>query len=309
MGAGRHDLRSGCLWYADTKGRGWRNASTRGNRGGRRPCSSRATPTLDVFDRRARHPHPCPRCRSGPGNADADGPGRRAHRPPPSGMPLAATGDAAPAAVRRRPCRRRWLPALRLARPAGHGRRPSSATPPPDSRPARRDADTPGSLRRPSSSCSRRPRSTRRSPPGSTLTTSGRPAPGRGRRRASWRAATPCSQPGAGDPRPSPAGPALPTSPRRPPPRSRPQGATTVTVSVDTSYASGPTAAPDVARRLRARASPRPVATIGLSTQRAAPGQPGPADPAAEAGAGLRGAAARAAGHRRPSTRRTGAGA
>ncbi len=62
------------------------------------------------------------------------------------------------------------------------------------------------------------------------------------------------------------------------------QGATTVSVSVDTTYASGPPTAPTWPAAYRARGLTGPVAAIGLSTQRAVPGQPGPADPAAEAG-------------------------
>lgn len=64
----------------------------------------------------------------------------------------------------------------------------------------------------------------------------------------------------------------------------RAQGVTSVTVAVDTSYAPGPLSAPTWPAAYRARGLTGPVAAIGLSTQRATPGRPGPNDPAAEAG-------------------------
>ncbi len=64
----------------------------------------------------------------------------------------------------------------------------------------------------------------------------------------------------------------------------RGQGVTSVTVAVDGSYAAGPAAAPTWPAGYRTQGITGPVAAIGLSTQRASPGKPGPVDPAAEAG-------------------------
>lgn len=59
----------------------------------------------------------------------------------------------------------------------------------------------------------------------------------------------------------------------------RRQGVTTVTVALDRSYAPGPTVAPTWPASYQQTGITSAVAAIGLSTQRALPGAPGPADP------------------------------
>jgi D-alanyl-D-alanine carboxypeptidase/D-alanyl-D-alanine-endopeptidase (penicillin-binding protein 4) len=65
----------------------------------------------------------------------------------------------------------------------------------------------------------------------------------------------------------------------------RSKGIRSATVSLDLSYASGPLLAPTWSPGFRASGITGAVAAIGLSSQRAVPGRPGPADPAAAVGA------------------------
>ena len=78
----------------------------------------------------------------------------------------------------------------------------------------------------------------------------------------------------------------------------RSKGIGSATVSLDLSYASGPLLAPTWSPGFRASGITGAVAAIGLSSQRAVPGRPGPADPAASVGAtfvaGLKAAGVRA---------------
>ena len=90
--------------------------------------------------------------------------------------------------------------------------------------------------------------------------------------------------PGAGDPQAVPGRAGLADLATQAAAALKTAGVTTVTVSVDSSYASGPATAPTWPAAYRARGLTGPVAAIGLSTQRAVPGKPGPADPVAEAG-------------------------
>ena len=78
----------------------------------------------------------------------------------------------------------------------------------------------------------------------------------------------------------------------------RSKGTGSATVSLDLSYASGPLLAPTWAPGFRASGITGAVAALGLSSERAVPGRPGPADPAASVGAafvaGLKAAGIRA---------------
>jgi D-alanyl-D-alanine carboxypeptidase/D-alanyl-D-alanine-endopeptidase (penicillin-binding protein 4) len=78
----------------------------------------------------------------------------------------------------------------------------------------------------------------------------------------------------------------------------RSKGIGSATVSLDLSYAPGPLLAPTWSPGFRPSGVTGAVAAIGLSSQRAVPGRPGPADPAAAVGAaflaGLRAAGIRA---------------
>lgn len=65
----------------------------------------------------------------------------------------------------------------------------------------------------------------------------------------------------------------------------RSKGIRSITVSLDLSYAPGPLLAPTWLPGFRASGITGAVAVIGLSSQRAVPGRPGPADPAASVGA------------------------
>lgn len=65
----------------------------------------------------------------------------------------------------------------------------------------------------------------------------------------------------------------------------RSKGIRSATVSLDLSYASGPLLAPTWSPGFGASGITGAVAAIGLSSQRAVPGRPGPADPAAAVGA------------------------
>jgi D-alanyl-D-alanine carboxypeptidase/D-alanyl-D-alanine-endopeptidase (penicillin-binding protein 4) len=65
----------------------------------------------------------------------------------------------------------------------------------------------------------------------------------------------------------------------------RSKGIGSATVSMDLSYASGPLLAPTWSPAFRPSGITGAVAAIGLSSQRAVPGRPGPADPAASVGA------------------------
>lgn len=75
----------------------------------------------------------------------------------------------------------------------------------------------------------------------------------------------------------------------------RPRGTTRVTVALDASYAAGATTAPTWSPDYRPSGITGAVAAIGLSSQRAVPGRPGPADPGS-ASLGAFAAALRAAG-------------
>ncbi|MEP6651290.1 MAG: D-alanyl-D-alanine carboxypeptidase [Lapillicoccus sp.] len=65
----------------------------------------------------------------------------------------------------------------------------------------------------------------------------------------------------------------------------RSKGIRAATVSLDLSYAPGPLLAPTWSTGFRASGITGAVATIGLSSQRAVPGKPGPVDPTASVGA------------------------
>ena len=65
----------------------------------------------------------------------------------------------------------------------------------------------------------------------------------------------------------------------------RSKGIRAATVSLDLSYAPGPLLAPTWSTGFRATGITGAVAAVGLSSQRATPGKPGPADPAASVGA------------------------
>lgn len=65
----------------------------------------------------------------------------------------------------------------------------------------------------------------------------------------------------------------------------RARGTTTVGVGLDLGYAPGPTTAPTWLPAFRPSGITGAVAAIGLSSQRATPGHPGPADPASETAA------------------------
>ncbi len=62
----------------------------------------------------------------------------------------------------------------------------------------------------------------------------------------------------------------------------RGHGIGSVTVQVDAGFAPGPVEAPTWPARFRGNGITGPVATLGLATQRAQPGRPGPADPVGE---------------------------
>lgn len=120
-------------------------------------------------------------------------------------------------------------------------------------------------------------------PPGTTLATTAVRDPGAARVYLIAGGDT-LLAPGAGDPQATAGRAGLADLANQTATALRAQGVASVTVAVDTAYAPGPLAAPTWPAAYRATGLTGPVAAIGLATQRAVPGRPGPADPAAEAG-------------------------